>query len=281
MKVFEMQEGPDPIIVMNFCPLGNIRDSKISEFHRKTAFGQLLQGLSYVHWKGIVHRNLKPENILFEREPFFKVVITDFGLSKVTSEDRLLKTFCGALIYQAPELFPGSGKGYGPLVDVWSLGIIMLEWIDKLPSPPHSPVFNRLPRAVPNEDWSNFRQQWLERLFDRLYHIKGSNIMAIVTSMLQDEPENRASAQKCLDEGFKEKLFYERQDADGLVGYVLDLDDDISPPSQNESEEQVEDAGSQAPTAASPTEHKAEPNVNPEATIRLPNAEDSEDSEEP
>ena len=49
MKVLEMQEEPEPMTVMNYYPHGNIRDHRISPSRQKTAFGQLLQGLSYLH----------------------------------------------------------------------------------------------------------------------------------------------------------------------------------------------------------------------------------------
>ena len=74
-----------------------------------------------------MHRDLKPENFLIEFEPYFKIVITDFGLANVVIDNAWLKTFCGSLKYAAPEVFPGFSQGHGLLADVWSMGVIGIE----------------------------------------------------------------------------------------------------------------------------------------------------------
>ncbi|XP_039366431.1 calcium/calmodulin-dependent protein kinase type 1B isoform X3 [Mauremys reevesii] len=83
---------------------------------------QLLEALSYLHQLGIVHRDLKPENLLYA-SPFAdaKIMITDFGLSKVES-DGVMATACGTPGYVAPELL--EQKPYGKAVDSWALGVI-------------------------------------------------------------------------------------------------------------------------------------------------------------
>lgn len=56
------------------------------------------------------------------------VKITDFGLSKFVGEDSFMKTMCGTPLYLAPEVLRANGRGYGPEVDVWSLGVIFFVW---------------------------------------------------------------------------------------------------------------------------------------------------------
>lgn len=80
--------------------------------------GQVLDGLIHPHQSGLAHRDLKPENLLLIKKPFFKIVITDFGLSKVINNETLLTTVCGTLKYIAPEAFPRLSDGYGPSVDI-------------------------------------------------------------------------------------------------------------------------------------------------------------------
>jgi len=77
--------------------------------------------LEYVHSQGIAHRDLKPENILVESPSFWKIYVSDFGLSKVM-ESRLMQTVCGTPTFVAPEVL--MGMGYGVEVDLWSLGVI-------------------------------------------------------------------------------------------------------------------------------------------------------------
>ena len=87
----------------------------------------------------VVHRDLKPENILARKKPLFKTVITDFGLSKAVADTTLLTTFCGTLKYVAPEVFPGVSDGHGSAIDVWSLGVMVFEWLDGIPMVPTAP----------------------------------------------------------------------------------------------------------------------------------------------
>ncbi|KAJ4153854.1 hypothetical protein LMH87_010323 [Akanthomyces muscarius] len=86
-------------------------------------FAQLVGAVSYVHLQSCVHRDLKLENILFDKHENVKLV--DFGFTR-EYEGRVnhLQTFCGTICYSAPEMLKGE-KYAGEKVDVWSLGIIL------------------------------------------------------------------------------------------------------------------------------------------------------------
>lgn len=86
-------------------------------------FAQLVGAVSYVHMQSCVHRDLKLENILFDKHENVKLV--DFGFTR-EYEGRVnhLQTFCGTICYSAPEMLKGE-KYAGEKVDVWSLGIIL------------------------------------------------------------------------------------------------------------------------------------------------------------
>ena len=84
---------------------------------------QLALAISYLHNKLILHRDLKLDNIVLDKN-HERVVIVDFGLSNFWTEGLKQGTHCGSPEYAAPELFD-EFKPYGTGVDVWSLGIMM------------------------------------------------------------------------------------------------------------------------------------------------------------
>ena len=88
-------------------------------------FAQLVSGVSYLHRKKIIHRDLKLENLLLDRNR--NVMITDFGFANNFSarENDLMATSCGSPCYAAPELVVQDGLYVGAAVDVWSCGVIL------------------------------------------------------------------------------------------------------------------------------------------------------------
>ena len=86
-------------------------------------FTQLVGAVAYVHGMSCVHRDLKLENILLDKNENVKLV--DFGFTReYEGKMSYLQTFCGTICYSAPEMLKGE-KYAGEKVDVWSLGIIL------------------------------------------------------------------------------------------------------------------------------------------------------------
>ena len=106
---------------------------KIEEKEACLYFQQIICGLEYLHKMGIVHRDIKAENILVDHH-LKEIKIIDFGLSnKYTKKSNLLSTLCGSPHYAAPEVL--QGRGYKPRpVDIWSAGIVLYYMLSgKLP----------------------------------------------------------------------------------------------------------------------------------------------------
>jgi serine/threonine protein kinase len=98
-----------------------------------------VSALVYLHTrdKPTVHRDIKPSNILVSyRDPhgdasLLYIKLSDFGLAKEGS----VKSKCGTELYMAPETLKTRTPGYySPAVDIWSLGVIVLECSHGLPS---------------------------------------------------------------------------------------------------------------------------------------------------
>ncbi|PRP83082.1 hypothetical protein PROFUN_05676 [Planoprotostelium fungivorum] len=84
-------------------------------------FKQILSAVNYCHSAGVIHRDLKHNNIMINREG--KIKLIDFGTSNFLSDGKLAETFCGTPRYAAPEMMLGQ-KYDGTLVDTWSLGVV-------------------------------------------------------------------------------------------------------------------------------------------------------------
>ena len=117
-------------IFMDFCAKGELFNYIVQQKHlseEKSAFFyyQLINGIEYIHKKGVCHRDLKPENLLLTEK--MKLKIIDFGLSNYFSGN-LLETPCGSPCYASPEMVIGN-KYNGFCIDVWSSGIILFAML--------------------------------------------------------------------------------------------------------------------------------------------------------
>lgn len=98
-------------------------EGKLTDPVAKRYFSQILSGLSYLHRSNIVHRDIKPHNIMITVGDTCK--LADFGFSKaLSSADDPLTTFCGSPPYAAPELFKDAEYS-GASVDIWALGVML------------------------------------------------------------------------------------------------------------------------------------------------------------
>ena len=89
---------------------------------------QALAGLSYLHGQGILHRDLKADNILLDADGTCK--ISDFGISKRSNDiygNDVTNSMQGSVFWMAPEVIRSQGQGYSAKVDIWSLGCVVLE----------------------------------------------------------------------------------------------------------------------------------------------------------
>ncbi|XP_056312005.1 calcium/calmodulin-dependent protein kinase type 1D [Danio aesculapii] len=94
-----------------------------TEKDASTLIRQVLDAVNYLHTMGIVHRDLKPENLLyFNPQDGSKIMISDFGLSKMEGTGDVMSTACGTPGYVAPEVL--AQKPYSKAVDCWSIGVI-------------------------------------------------------------------------------------------------------------------------------------------------------------
>ncbi|XP_015279597.1 PREDICTED: serine/threonine-protein kinase D2 [Gekko japonicus] len=97
---------------------------RLPERLTKFLITQILVALRHLHFKNIVHCDLKPENVLLaSAEPFPQVKLCDFGFARIIGEKSFRRSVVGTPAYLAPEVL--LNQGYNRSLDMWSVGVIM------------------------------------------------------------------------------------------------------------------------------------------------------------
>jgi protein-serine/threonine kinase len=165
------------LLVLSYCPGGDLFDFATKNRELLTPpliqrmFAELVSAVRYLHTEGIVHRDIKLENVLVNlsesavqaltdptTHPTPIVTLTDLGLSRripEPPESPLLTTRCGSEDYAAPEILLGQPYD-GRLTDAWALGVLLYALLEgRLPfdAPPGKPVSSRNTHRIARCDW--------------------------------------------------------------------------------------------------------------------------------
>jgi aurora kinase len=137
-------------LILEYSPGGELYKKLISRgrFPEKVAakyISDLAQALNFCHSKHVIHRDIKPENLLIGAQG--EVKIADFGWSVHAPTSRR-NTLCGTLDYLPPEMV--EGREHDEMVDVWSLGVLLYEFL--VGHPPfeaegHNATYRRISRV--------------------------------------------------------------------------------------------------------------------------------------
>ena len=184
----------------------------------KSFLYQLLTGVDYIHKKKVLHRDLKPQNLLISKDNIMK--IGDFGLARGYGIP--VKNYTNEVVtlwYRPPDVLLGN-KNYGTTVDMWSIGCIFAEMVsgkplftgksdvDQLkkifkimgtPNENHANSLRDLPEWSNNEsNFENYPEQDIKSFVSRL----DSEGVDLLQKFIQLEPEKRISAEEALKHPF-------------------------------------------------------------------------------
>ena len=132
IKVYKIYEDKNNfLIIMEYCEGGElfnyiVKKNRLSEDESSYFFYQLINGIEYIHSRGIAHRDLKPENLLLSKNKILKII--DFGLSNFYDGTKRLQTPCGSPCYASPEMVKGK-KYDGFNIDIWAIGVILFAML--------------------------------------------------------------------------------------------------------------------------------------------------------
>jgi hypothetical protein len=162
-----------------------LRSGQLGDDGAIEAAAQVLEGLAFAHARGIVHRDVKPSNVLVAEEDDVSVRLFDFGLAQLADADTLTAVgdVPGTLAYISPERL--HGEQAGPPADVWAVGVLLWESLAG-----HHPFWRESPLETGEEiktgapSISEARPDLPERM------------VALVDAALEVEPGARPSAGK-------------------------------------------------------------------------------------
>uniref|UniRef100_A0A8C3DBK6 non-specific serine/threonine protein kinase n=1 Tax=Corvus moneduloides TaxID=1196302 RepID=A0A8C3DBK6_CORMO len=184
--------GDELWVVMEFLEGGALTDivthTRMSEEQIAAVCRSVLRALAVLHAQGVIHRDIKSDSILLTHDG--RVKLSDFGFcAQVNKEVPRRKSLVGTPYWMAPELI--SRLPYGPEVDIWSLGVMVIEMVDGEP-----PYFNEPPLKA----MKLIRDNLPPRLKNG--HKVSPSLKGFLERMLVRDPAQRASAPELLRHPF-------------------------------------------------------------------------------
>ncbi|XP_067928590.1 phosphorylase b kinase gamma catalytic chain, liver/testis isoform-like [Watersipora subatra] len=186
-------------LVFELCPNGELFDLltqkvRLSEKRARVIMRQLLESIAFLHSKGIMHRDIKCENILLSDS--CDIRLSDFGFATVYDKNVIYKELLGTPGYLSPEMLKANSyenqPSYGLAIDMWACGVVLYTLIAGSP-----PFYNRktiyMLRDIMNGKYTFSGAEWED---------VSSECKELVERMLCVDPTKRITAHEALQQRF-------------------------------------------------------------------------------
>jgi len=186
----------------------------LSPAHIKSVMLMTIQGVEYLHDNWILHRDLKPNNLLLDSEGIVK--LADFGLAKTYgSPNRVYTNQVVTRWYRSPELLFGA-KNYGAGIDMWAIGCILAELLLRVPFLPGESDLGQLTKIFEtlgtptDDDWPGMKElsDYVEfKKFPRIpfpdiFSAAGDDLLDLLNKLFLYDPVKRIGATQSLKHSY-------------------------------------------------------------------------------
>ncbi|CAI5516917.1 unnamed protein product [Closterium sp. Naga37s-1] len=193
VKIHRAMEDTQHVhIIMEICRGGDLFDrvkvgGRLSERSAAAITMRLVEALLWCHEKGVVHRDVKLENILLkQRGHDTDIRLTDFGMAAEVHPGEVLTELIGTPYYMAPEVLAGS---YGSEADIWSAGVVLYILLCGLP-PFYAASNEGIFDAIRSKDVQFKAPKW---------HGVSGAAKLLISSMLEKNPRERITGEEVLE----------------------------------------------------------------------------------
>ncbi|XP_065831216.1 serine/threonine-protein kinase ULK1-like isoform X2 [Oscarella lobularis] len=196
-------------LVLEYCNGGDLAEylhvkKTLSEETIRLFLRQIARAMKAIHELGVIHRDLKPQNILLSHPPEMKnpdpqhitLKLADFGFARFLAEESMAATMCGSPLYMAPEVL--MSKQYDAKCDLWSIGTIVYQCL-----------FGRAPFSAPSPQALKMFYESERHLEPRMDKTVSDSLKDLLTHLLRRDPKTRMP----LDEFFTHSFIFDRKTA--------------------------------------------------------------------
>ncbi|KAG5250416.1 MAP kinase PsMAPK2 family protein [Salix suchowensis] len=188
---------------------------------------QLLRGLKYLHSANILHRDLKPGNLLINANCDLK--ICDFGLARTSNgKNQFMTEYVVTRWYRAPELLLCCDN-YGTSIDVWSVGCIFAELLGRKPIFPGTECLDQLKLIISilGSQMEEVTSLFSRDPFSRLYPNADPLAIDLLQKMLVFDPSKRITVTGALEHPYMSLLYDPSSNPPAQVPIDLDIDEEL------------------------------------------------------